>query len=291
MLSRALHTSSSTAAAASAATSAATSPLRAGIILSRIPIVTPDTPEFDRLFYEYQHSLERRLMWTFPKWYYFKRGTVAERDFSEAQKYPIPYHRGVWFPQGNPDLKHARDRRFPQEVILPSSANSQTADSVTNDADDLDDDLDDIGRPIRPNPRRTPADEANDKTSLERCLPRTLYLVVQNESTNSWTFPSFPALENDFHKGLHQISEDGLRLIGGDKINSWSVSNSPAAVIPHHADPNIKEFLFKSHIVAGKFVPQKDSSIKSYNWLNKDELKDTLDKSYYERVNHLLSDI
>lgn len=271
MLSRAFSTSTAAAAAA---------PLRAGIILSRTPIVTPDTPDFDRLFYEYQHSLERRLMWTFPKWYYFKRGTVAERDFSEAQKYPIPYHRGVWFPQGNPDLKHGRDRRFPQEVILPSSANTEGAE-----------DLDDIGRPIKANPRRTPADDANDTTSLERCLPRTLYLVVQNSSTGSWTFPSFPAIEEDFNKGLHQISEDGLRSLGGDKINSWSVSNSPAAVIPHHDDPNIKEFLFKSHIVAGKFVPQKDAPIKAYNWLNKDELAKTLDKAYYARVNHLLSDI
>lgn len=267
----------------------AAGPIKASIILSRIPIVTPDTPEFEKLFYEYQESLERRLMWTFTKWYYFKKGTVAEREFTEAQKYPVPFHRGVWFPQGAPDLKHGRDRRFAQEVILPrKDVEGETPDS----------DLDDIGRPIKTNARFTKADETDDQTSLERKLPRTLHLLVKY-SNNVWKFPVFDVIEQDYNKGLHQITEDGLRVIGGDKINSWSVSNSPAAVIKYDAEgkivdlaePNAREFLFKSHIVAGRFDLQKSSSIKEYKWLAKEEVANLVDKTYYNKIGHLLSDI
>lgn len=268
-------------------------PIKAGLILSRIPIVTPDTPEFDKLFYEYQESLERRLMWTFPKWYYFKKGTVAEREFSEAQKYPIPYHRGVWFPEGSPDLKHGRDRRFAQDVILPRKDTSEDVADADADAD-----IDNIGRPIKTYPRITAADESNDQSSLERKLPRTLYLLIQ-DNNNNWKFPSFDAIEQDHQKGLHQISEDGLRTIGGDKINSWSVSNSPAAVIKYDTagkiidseSPESREFLFKSHIVAGKFELQQNSEIKQFKWLAKEEIAELVDQSYYSKIGHLLSNI
>lgn len=283
---------------------ASTTPIKSSLILSRTPIVTKDISEFEKLFYNYQEELERRLMWTFPKWFYFKKGTVAEREFTQAQKYPIPPARGVWFPNGVPDIKHGRDRRFKQEVILPKKhVELEESNSASNSSDataaELND-LDNVGRPIKQNPRITKFDELNDQTSLERKLPRTLYLLVK-ESTGNWKFPSFNVESSNEDNGLHKIAEDGLRLIGGDKINTWTVSNSPAAVIKYDStgkivdnnnDQNLtREFLIKSHIIAGKFDLQKSNkSITDYKWLVKEEIKELVDKSYYSKIEHLLND-
>lgn len=283
---------------------ASTTPIKSSLILSRTPIVTKDISEFEKLFYNYQEELERRLMWTFPKWFYFKKGTVAEREFTQAQKYPIPPARGVWFPNGVPDIKHGRDRRFKQEVILPKKhVELEESNSASNSSDataaELND-LDNVGRPIKQNPRITKFDELNDQTSLERKLPRTLYLLVK-ESTGNWKFPSFNVESSNEDNGLHKIAEDGLRLIGGDKINTWTVSNSPAAVIKYDStgkivdnnnDQNLtREFLIKSHIIAGKFdLQNSNKSITDYKWLVKEEIKELVDKSYYSKIEHLLND-
>lgn len=258
-----------------------TSKVNAAVLLSRTPIVTPETPKFEAAFYQYQEELERRLMWTFPKWYYFKKGTVAEREFSEAQTYPVPNNPSVWFPEGRPDLKHGRDRRFKQEVRLPKK-------HVENDEEI---DLEDISRPIKPNSRITKADTENDQTSLERKLANTLYLVVSQEG--KWKLPTFSVDEDNKVKGLHQIAEDGLRTLGGNRINTWSVSNTPACVLKYNqqgeleasATPFARDYVMKSHIIAGKFEPKSE-----FKWLAKDELKSVLDAAYFSEIEHLLAE-
>ncbi|VEU24049.1 DEKNAAC105092 [Brettanomyces naardenensis] len=252
--------------------------IRTSLILSRIPIVTPEVSEFDAKFYNYQEELEKRLMWTFPKWFYFKKGTVAEKEFTKIQKYPIPAHRGVWFPKGVPELKHGRDRRFKQEVTLANKVSE--GDSQ---------DLENVSRPITPNSRITEADKTNDETSLERKLPRTLYLLVKQDG--KWKFPTFQV--KDDQVALNEVAESGLRELGGDKINTWSVSGTPAAVIKYSNgeivdeghEGVVREYLMKSHIVAGQFVPEG----LEYKWLAKEEVEGVVDPKYYEKVGYLLS--
>ncbi|QPG75564.1 hypothetical protein FOA43_002919 [Brettanomyces nanus] len=215
-------------------------------------------------------------------------GTVAEREFTKAQKYPIPAHRGVWFPKGMPDIKHGRDRRFKQEVNLPKEI-------LEGDAEDLEN----VGRPISANPRITEADKKNDQTSLERELPRTLYLLLKQNG--QWKFPTFQ-LEND-ETALNQVAENGLRQLGGDNINTWSVSGTPAAVIKY-VNGNIlpygtsvdhegvsREYLMKSHVVAGQFVPQQGKGVEEYKWLVKEEIQPLVEKPYFDQVRHLLAQI
>lgn len=271
---------------ATEASSPALKGIRAGLILSRTPIVTRDIPEFEQQYYNYQEELERRLMWTFPKWYYFKKGTVSERAFAEAQNYPIPKHRGAWFPKGVPDLKHGRDRRFKEEVIVPKT--EQAAETEE----------DSVSRPIKFNPRITEADKSNDQTSIERQLPRTLYLLVNQE--NTWKFPAFN-IESDA-KPLHEIAEEGLRSVVGVNVNTWTVSSTPTAVLKYNKDKLVestdsssditREYLIKSHIIAGKLDFQNGvNGVKEYKWLTKEEISELTSKDYYEQVNHLLADI
>lgn len=58
------------------------------LILSRLPIITQDLTPFESQFYKYQSELWRRLMWTFPKWFYFKQGTMAELRYRQINKTP-----------------------------------------------------------------------------------------------------------------------------------------------------------------------------------------------------------
>lgn len=224
-------------------------------------------------------------MWTFPKWFYFKRGTVAEREFTQAQKYPIPNNPSVWFPEGRPDLMHGRDRKAKEDVRLPKK-------HIEND-DEID--LEDISRPIKPNSRTTKADETNDETSLERKLANTLYLIV---STNGgqWKLPTFEVTESNKGNGLHSIAEQGLRQLGGDRINTWTVSNTPASVLKYNEGGEIvtasegvssREYILKSHIIAGKFEPSSEANFK---WLSKDELKTQLNPGYFAEIEHLLAE-
>ena len=259
---------------ATAAKGSSSRAISAGLILSRIPIVTPELTKLESQYYEYQAALRERLMWTFPHYFYFKRGTLAERRFLLAQKGPISKQPGVWFPQGVPDIKHNRERSKKQEVNLPKQEREEAVGSQP-DAD--------ISRPIAPNSRVTQADKTNDLSSLERKLSRTLYLLVKNKE-GSWTFPSFP-VEG---KPLHTRAEEGLRERGGVNMNTWTVSNTPAAALKKSDGSH--EFLIKSHILAGKFDLQDNKTLADFAWLTKEEVQERVEANYYNEVGFLLAD-
>lgn len=231
-------------------------PLRAGLVLSRIPVVTPEPPRFLKAYYKYMDEVERRLMWTFPAYYYFKRGTLSQHRFNDLQRGPIPRHAGVWYPRGIPDIHHNRERRLKQDVILPKGEKDQV---------------------ISPQPRKI--DEIDkDPHSLARRLDQTLFLLIKSDG-NEWRFPSFDV--QDSSESLHEAAERGLRELGGRNINTWTVSNTPAAVLRDKGTP---EFLIKSHILHGKFAPRSSE----FQWLAKEEIKSTVSPEYYSKVEPLL---
>ncbi|KAL1576644.1 MRP-L46 domain-containing protein [Candida albicans] len=256
------------------------------LVLSRLPIITPDVPKFDQQFYNYQTELWRRLMWTFPKWFYFRPGTLSEQKFKELNENPVSYDPKVIYPRGKPDLKHNRDRRFRQYIRLPKTykEESELVEGEENTQSDQD-----IARKIVPNSRITEADKKNDSTSLERKLSRTLYLVVkQSESDGEWKFPNFKQPENGELVPLHESAETGLYSIGGKKINYFNVSRVPCHVIQDSKDSS-KQYFIKSHILSGAFEAQeKDVEFK---WLTKEELGECLSAEYYKDIEHLLNDV
>ncbi|KAH3668558.1 hypothetical protein OGAPHI_002312 [Ogataea philodendri] len=266
--------------------------VHAGAILSRVPQVTADMSEFEKKFYKYQDELQRRLMWTFPRWFYFKKGTVAEREFAQAQTYPIQARRGVWFPQGKPEIRHGRDRRFKEVIVLPKFGSSDKSDQAPESREE---NLDDASRPINPMPRITEADKSDNKLSLERSLSRTLYLLVKQN--NSWKFPAFEVADDS--KPLHLVAEDGLKSLGGDKLNIWTVSNTPTALIKFSkgkivsdmGEDGVREYLIKSHIVAGDFKLNKIQGCQEYKWLTREEIQELTDPEYFAKVDCLLSKV
>lgn len=241
----------------------------AGLILSRIPIVTPELTEFEKAYYHYQDELERRLMWTFPQYFYFKKGTLSERKFTAAQRGPVSRQPGVWYPRGLPDIKFNRERRHKQEIVIPREKSAEDGE-------------DSLSRPIVLNSRITEADTSNDIRALTRKLDRTLYLLVQQNS--EWKFPTFGL---EAKEPLHDAVERGLRQVGGINMKTWTVSNTPAAVIK---DENAgKEFFIKSHIIHGKFNLQKVQGVTDYAWLTKNEISEKVNSKYYQELEPLLA--
>lgn len=259
-----------------------------GVIMSRIPIITRELSEFESKYYAYQSELEKRLMWTFPQYYYFRKGTLSERRFLDANRGPVSYQPGVYFPRGNPDVKHNRERSQKQEIVVPRE---ESADSSPQGGEAS------VTRPIVPQSRTTKADEVNDVKSLERALSRTLYLVVKEGET--WKFPSF-AVPLDSADSLHSVLESQLDLINSEKMKHWLVSGNPTCVLRYNESSALeplestqiakREFLLKSHIVAGSFQPIPDH-YKDFQWGTKEELRDLLPQPYFNRVEPLLANV
>lgn len=293
---RAFHRLYSTEAAASAVSSAtstaapaaAPTNILAGLILSRIPIVTKELTEFEKAYYNYQDELERRLMWTFPQFYYFKRGTLAERRFVEAQKRgPVHYHPDIWFSRGKPNVRFNRDRSSKQEIVIPVAGSSGSGGEKKEDS---------FSSRIVETPRITEADRSGKTDTLERKLDRTLYLIIKDPVSGTWRFPSFNLQPRE---PLHVAAERGIREIGGPDMNTWVVSNTPSAVIRYSQDDKkkvpissgndstIREFFIKSHILHGVFAPVSKST--EFAWLTKDEFKDRADEQYFKSIEAVLS--
>lgn len=245
-------------------------PIRSTLLLSRTPVITADLPDFQKLYYKYQKELWKRLMWTFPKWFYFREGTLAEQKYRELNKNPVYNNPNLEFVGGRPDIKHQRDRRFKQEVHLPKTYDT-TADASM---------VDSLSRKIVPNSRTTEADKVKDLASLERKLARTLYLVV-SEDGKTWKFPSFAG-----EGPLHKVAEEGLYAMGGDKINYFCVSNKPCHVTTTGEG---KDFVIKLHILSGEFAAQ-NPDVK-FMWLTKEEVGEYLDSEYYGEIGHLMSEV
>ncbi|AET37361.1 mitochondrial 54S ribosomal protein mL46 Ecym_1106 [Eremothecium cymbalariae DBVPG len=250
--------------------------IKAGLILSRIPIVTAELTKLESQYYKYQSELERRLMWTFPQYFYFKRGTLAERRFLDVQKGVVSKQPGVWFPQGVPDVRHNRERSRKQDILLPKQVSEGRDDSK-------------MSREIVPNSRTTNADEANDIKSLERKLDRTLYLLLKDQQ-DRWRFPSFSvsAAAESGVRSLHVAAENGLKASSDSKINTWTVSTTPAAAL---RDGEVTEFLIKSHILAGEFKLPEKKPYKEFAWLTKEEIEAHTDPEYFAKIDFLLANI
>lgn len=242
------------------------------LLLLRPPIVTADLPEFQKLYYRYQNELWKRLMWTFPKWFYYREGTLSEQKFRELNKNPIYNNPNLEFPRGRPELRQQRDRRFKQELSLPKTYAEGADEEQLKDS---------MSRKVIPNSRITKADEANDTTSLERKLARTLYLVVSEDNGTTWRFPSFA----NTGKPLHQEAEEGLYAIGGDQINYFNVSAKPFHV--HHGDKG-SEFFIKLHILSGQFTSKQGLK---HAWLTSEEVGERLKSEYFGEIRHLMSDV
>lgn len=178
--------------------------IKAGIVLSRPPLITPDPHPFETAYHLYQRRLNERLVLPFTQYFYFKRGTpafeqwrklkaerggVATRDIGKYNAYT----NDSW----NDETLVGDDVADPRKIVSQLVEEEGRASEFVGESG-----LTDTAG-LR---RRTEADEKNDQRSLERMLQRTLYLLVKRKSSEgkpeSWVFPCGMLVGRE---GLHQV--------------------------------------------------------------------------------------
>lgn len=173
-----------------------------GVVLSRPPILTRDLHPFEAAFFLYQRRLNERLALPFTRYFYFKKKTPADLEWKRKIKQRLTpardigrykgYGEEAWNDEvlvGAPES----DLQYQVERLLEDAEqggedgkegeSSEEVDVATAGAKTV------KHEPVeRPMPRITEADLKGDVKSLNRALPRTLYLLVKNRD-GKWMFP------------------------------------------------------------------------------------------------------
>ncbi len=182
--------------------------IKAGLVLTRPPLLTRLPTPFESAFYLYQKRLNERLTAPFRKHFYFKQDTPRQMDW----RIKVKEQHGV----AGRDIGryNPRSRMGWNDEVLTGSLTSDPAQvaeklvagaemRISEDGEVIS--ADEVVRLDRPLPRRTEADEKNDVRRLDRALDQTLYLVVKRGEGEkaAWGFPSGDV---PTHETLHEVS-------------------------------------------------------------------------------------
>lgn len=182
--------SSSSASTTTNAPSSSSTKIISSLILSRPPIVLREPTKFEQAYHEYNRQLSEALQQPFPKDFYFKKGSAAEKRFEEDQAASSQGFSAIASAAGKgKDAKKGK-----------ASAAGASEGRTTGSAEGEDNKL---------LPKTTEADAKNDVRSLERKLDRTLYLLVKGKG--GWKFPA-KALVDTKHENLHDVSVSSLNI-------------------------------------------------------------------------------
>ncbi|GAC75546.1 60S ribosomal protein L22 [Moesziomyces antarcticus T-34] len=286
---RLLHASTSYAAAEPAASAASSSPasdaavssgssstkIISSLILSRPPVLLREPTKFERAYHEYNRQLSEALQQPFPKDFYFKKGSAAEKRFEEDQASSPQGFSAIAAEASKAASKSAKGAKS-KDASASSSSSAATADGEAES---------------RPLPRTTEADAKNDVRSLERKLDRTLYLVVKQKS-GTWRFPA-KALNDTKHQNLHDVAPASVTEMLGNKMDIWLVSNLPVGLYRAADAAAEKTYFLRGHVLAGNAELAKGKGdVEEFQWLTKEELQQLMEQgknaSYWQNVEGLL---
>lgn len=233
------------------ATAASEYRIRAGVILSRPPILTRTPSAFERAFHLYQKRLSERLHAPFAKEFYFRAQQPATIDFNlkfndrlHVMQREIGRHRQTQ-PAGSVGAQDRLTRRgrdawddealmdvgelYSDPTYIRERLYTEAESRVSEDGEQLE--FDDRLRIERPLGRETEADLSGDQTRLDRALDRTLYLVVKKFWHHQWGAHkwAFPMSDVRPDEGLHEVSCPFLLAIrmAKDTVGTDQTTPSP----------------------------------------------------------------
>ncbi|KIX98503.1 uncharacterized protein Z520_05804 [Fonsecaea multimorphosa CBS 102226] len=210
--------------------------IKAGIVLSRPPLITPDPHPFETAFHLYQRRLNERLVLPFTQYFYYRRNTPAfeqwrkhRRERGGAATRDIGKYNAYSPEAWNDEVLVGDETGKPEKILEQLVSEEGRADEFTGQ-----------GNPRFAGLRRlTEADEKNDQRSLERRLQRTLYLLVKLKNKGGqakekdvggdsekwlWRFPSGPVVG---FEGLKEAAQRILFSSLGPNMNTFFVGNHP----------------------------------------------------------------
>lgn len=188
--------------------------LRASVVVSRAPVLTRSLHPFEKAFFLYQRRLNERLALPFTRYFYYKKGTPADREWKRKAKQRLTPARdiGVYNAYGETgwnDELLVGDRTSEPEEQVEALIRDAEGLTISGEAREGEGQRKDTGQEIavqRPLPRSTEADTKGDETSLNRQLDKSLYLLIKNKD-GRWRFPE-DLIQG--REGLHQVSKERL---------------------------------------------------------------------------------
>ncbi|KAK4204431.1 39S mitochondrial ribosomal protein L46-domain-containing protein [Triangularia verruculosa] len=269
--------------------------IKSALILTRPPLLTRLPTPFESSFYLYQKRLNERLVAPFRKDYYFKQDTAHDLEW----RIKIKERHGV--PAKDIGRYNPRGRMaWNDEVLVGSTASSPSTltEVLLKDAEvrvSEDGELiapEEIVPVEKPMPRRTEADDKDDKTRLDRKLDETLYLVVKHGRTGKWGFPMEQVTTEE---ALHHTAKRALQEAAGVNMNAWIVGRVPVAhrVVAPEVEPETKKlvrrgdkiFYLKGRIMAGQAdLSGNTQGLTEFRWLTQREMKKVLPEEVWESV-------
>lgn len=181
----------------------ATYTIKAGIVLSRPPLITPDPHPFETAYHLYQRRLNERLVLPFTQYFYYRRNTPAfetwrknRRERGGVAARDIGNYNAYTEESWNDEVLVGDETGKPERIVETLVAEEGRQGEFTGRGDSK-------FAGLR---RTTEADENGDVRSLERRLQRTLYLLVKTTGEEGqWKFPAGPVVG---FEGLKEVSED-----------------------------------------------------------------------------------
>ncbi|EPE10341.1 50s ribosomal subunit l30 [Ophiostoma piceae UAMH 11346] len=281
--------------------------IRAGLLLSRAPLITRDPTPFETSFYLYQKRLNERLTAPFQRKAFFKKDTTPALDWTlqmVERKGTIARDIGI-YEGGKGGRGHGAavawddEARIGDPEVETLTNPDQLRERIMSDADlRVSEDGEKLReservRVDRPQPRKTEADAKNDAQRLDRKLDRTLYLVVKNQD-GTW---GFPTADVGGDESLHETAERALEEAVGTNMNTWTVGRVPIAHFVRPVEPaekknitSVKTFFIKGRIMAGQAnIEDNTLGVTAFKWLTKEELAAELPKYYYAGVKNAIT--
>ncbi|GKT47943.1 54S ribosomal protein L17, mitochondrial [Colletotrichum spaethianum] len=273
--------------------------IKAGVILTRAPLLTRPLTSFEQAYFFYQKRLNERLSLPFITSVYFKPDTPALIDWNmkvKDRQGTVAKELGVYNGKAS--------RAWDDELTVGDGLSSHETtvdlllkDSVMRVSDDAEIiPEEDRAPPEALAPRVSEADRKRDTTRLDRAMDRTLYLVVKKQLKDGakWEFPSAGmSTEENLHERI-------LDETAGVNMNTWMVGRVPvAAYVKKPATTQAdaaaargqKTFFLKGRIMAGQAdLSANKHQYNEFKWLTREELQEVLEPDYYRSVRNMMAD-
>ncbi|KIV92273.1 hypothetical protein PV10_06728 [Exophiala mesophila] len=287
--------------------------IKAGVVISRPPLITPDPHPFETAYYLYQRRLNERLVLPFTQYFYYKRNTPAFEKWREGRRArsgtatrDVGNYNAYSDVSWNDEVLVGDDTGSPAKLVQQLVAEEGRQDEFTGKGDPK-------YAGLR---RRTDADENNDQRSLERSLSRTLYLLLKPKGKEFWTFPAGPVSGkeglkeaaqrvlfascgvnmNTFFVGNHPVghyNQDSTRAIKAKASSSQDSPSKTNALSKQDVEADTsgeKTFFMKARIMAGQadLAIAENKDFDDFKWVSKEEVEKLVDPDYWRRIKNML---
>ncbi|KAF2657233.1 50S ribosomal subunit L30 [Lophiostoma macrostomum CBS 122681] len=295
--------------------------INAGVVLSRPPQITRDLHPFESAFFLYQRRLNERLALPFTRYFYFKKRTPEDLEWKRKIKQRLTPARDIGRYKGYGDeawndelLVGARENEIDYQVerLIEDASTTGKEGEAESEAAEAGEAGISIGgaggvagkgkkvehEPMeKPMPRVTEADIKGDVKSLNRLLPRTLYLLVKNKD-GKWMFPQEELLPRET---LHMAAERVLITSAGINMNTWVVGNAPIGHYTHDRSLKVREssqnpnqlgsktFFMKARIMGGQ-ADITNTGLADFKWLAKEEVHKAVEQNYWPSIRNMLAE-